>query len=139
MAPKAYEATTKECDGINGRTNMNGKDLNRDFPTWDDFKLSKENLLNERQPETKAVMNWILDNPFVLSINFHDGALVANYPYDDSNATFNPLTFSCKLKFIFNLKQLIAGAALGMTFLKFTSMLCHFSPIFPLLKISLDF
>ena len=97
MAPKAYDAAKKECDGVNGRTNENGKDLNRDFPTWDDFKLSKENLFNERQPETKAVMNWILDNPFVLSINFHDGALVANYPYDDSNATFNPLTFSCKL------------------------------------------
>ena len=31
----------------------------------------------------QAVMNWVIENPFVLSMNLHDGATVACYPFDD--------------------------------------------------------
>ncbi|TRY61803.1 hypothetical protein TCAL_17225 [Tigriopus californicus] len=72
-----------------GRTNDNGVDLNRNFPDWDLVGAPEEVIFDGREPETRAIMRWILDNPFVLSINFHDGAVVANYPYDDSRSQSN--------------------------------------------------
>ena len=86
MNPDGFEKSLEgNCKGIQGRANSNGLDLNRNFPTWDHLNFTKAQLLDKRASETRAVINWILDNPFVLSINFHDGTVVANYPYDDSD------------------------------------------------------
>jgi carboxypeptidase E len=90
-----------------GRTNANGVDLNRNFPNLDEFIYEYNHYTNHRnnhldletflslttgndchdqpyQPETVTVAFWIMQNPFVLSANLHNGDLVANYPYDDS-------------------------------------------------------
>ena len=46
---------------------------------------SQTNLTNNQnlQPETKAIMKWVLENPFVLSLILHGGAVGAFYPFDD--------------------------------------------------------
>ena len=58
-------------------------DLNRNFPTWADVNKTVEELFAGRQAETRHMMRLILASPWVLSANFHDGAVVAAYPYND--------------------------------------------------------
>ena len=83
-----------------GRTNANFVDLNRDFPDLDRIMYSIRNgerydhnnhlmadvmsLNHQLQPETLAMVRLIVSGNFVLSANLHNGALVANYPYDES-------------------------------------------------------
>jgi len=62
-----------------GRENAKGVDLNRDFP--DHFHPISG---NPRAKETRLFMEWMMKHHFTLSINSHGGALVANYPLDDS-------------------------------------------------------
>ena len=66
------------------RHNTNDEDLNRAFPGWMELGMPRNDLIKDREKEVKAMMNWILDNPFVLSISFHDGRVMINYPWDDS-------------------------------------------------------
>jgi carboxypeptidase D len=66
------------------RGNANNVDLNRNFP--DQF-TSPANTKAGRQPEVVAVMNFVEQHNFVLSANYHGGAVVANYPYD-GNANY---------------------------------------------------
>ena len=59
-----------------GRYNEGKRDLNRDFPTYREVNLTRQELEEGRQPETKAMIDLILTHPWVLSANFHDGAVI---------------------------------------------------------------
>ncbi|XP_063368930.1 carboxypeptidase D-like [Cydia amplana] len=83
MNPDGYEkSTVGDYKSTHGRENAHNVDLNRNFP--DQFGETPDNQVAE--PETKAVMDWSLSIPFVLSANLHGGSLVANYPYDGNPA-----------------------------------------------------
>ena len=63
------------------RANANYKDLNRNFPDW---MRGDNNGSRNREPETAAVMAFQAQRNFVLSANFHGGAVVVNYPWDNT-------------------------------------------------------
>ena len=70
------------------RYNAQYLDLNRRFPHYPaDYTgtaYDGEPLHDAgRPPEVAHVMRWTAANRFVLSANFHTGALVVNYPYDE--------------------------------------------------------
>ncbi|KAJ8245284.1 hypothetical protein GJAV_G00269090 [Gymnothorax javanicus] len=80
MNPDGFEASTRDCINVEGRFNKHGVDLNRNFP--DAFELNED---ERREAEVQAVMDWLNSETFVLSANLHGGAVVASYPYDNSN------------------------------------------------------
>lgn len=86
VASESKQTNTGTYYTLTGRYNANNVDLNRNFP--DRFGRSQNNI----QPETRAIMDWLEDYPFVLSANIHNGALVANYPYDNSASGRNVYT-----------------------------------------------
>jgi carboxypeptidase D len=64
MNPDGFEmAQLGDCQGVTGRYNANGFDLNRNFPD-----LFEENDFGV-QPETQAIINWLEREFFVLSAN----------------------------------------------------------------------
>ncbi len=79
-------------DGLENGTRFNAHaiDLNRAFPQYgDDFSGTwfdgEDDDAAGREPEVRHVMNWTLENSFVLSANLHTGSLVVNYPYDSDD------------------------------------------------------
>ncbi|KAI8441906.1 hypothetical protein MSG28_005582 [Choristoneura fumiferana] len=84
LNPDGFESSVSLPDSI-GRSNANGIDLNRDFPDQFDRHRSDDDayLFGGRQPETEALMRWVMGKQFVLSGNLHGGTVVASYPYDD--------------------------------------------------------
>ena len=78
MNPDGGElAIVGDCESKVGRNNSNKLDLNRNFP--DLFEKAHD----EMQPETLAEIEWSEKINFVLGANFHTGALVIDYPYDN--------------------------------------------------------
>ncbi len=62
------------------RGNANGVDLNRNFPDRID---DTSNTTAGREQETQVMMRWVKKHNFSMSANFHGGAQVVNYPWDN--------------------------------------------------------
>ncbi|XP_035465542.1 probable carboxypeptidase X1 isoform X2 [Scophthalmus maximus] len=100
----AYEKGSELAGWAEGRYSFEGIDLNHNFPDlnnimWDAQEkagadpskvpnhyipipeyYTKEDAMVA--PETRAVISWMQDIPFVLSANLHGGELVVVYPFD---------------------------------------------------------
>ena len=73
-----YNAGNSTVSGAT-RFNANTVDLNRNYPDPADGPHSDG---YQWQPETMAFMNFASKHNFVMSINFHGGSEVVNYPWD---------------------------------------------------------
>ncbi|XP_023848368.2 probable carboxypeptidase X1 isoform X2 [Salvelinus sp. IW2-2015] len=75
MNPDGYEMAFKKGSELAGwalgRYSYQGIDMNHNFAD-----------LNKVALETRAVINWMQNIPFVLSANLHGGELVVTYPFD---------------------------------------------------------
>uniref|UniRef100_A0A1A8RAE8 Carboxypeptidase D, a n=1 Tax=Nothobranchius pienaari TaxID=704102 RepID=A0A1A8RAE8_9TELE len=70
------QASEQQCSSAQGLTNSNGIDLDRNFLG------NASQRSSEPQPETKAMMDFILNRTFTLSVALDGGALIVAYPYN---------------------------------------------------------
>ncbi|XP_063732945.1 probable carboxypeptidase X1 isoform X2 [Eleginops maclovinus] len=107
MNPDGYEMAFKKGSELSGwslgRYSYEGIDMNHNFADlnsgmWNaiEVETDRSKLINHYFPmpemytseeafvasETRAVIDWMQNIPFVLSANLHGGELVVTYPYD---------------------------------------------------------
>ncbi|MGH0153061.1 UNVERIFIED_CONTAM: hypothetical protein FKN15_023987 [Acipenser sinensis] len=85
------KAQEKQCTSTVGLVNAHGKDLDTDF-----FGNASQHFV-EPQPETKAVMDFILERGDTLSVALDGGSVLATYPY---NKPVQPVENEDTLKYL---------------------------------------
>ncbi|XP_017320328.1 probable carboxypeptidase X1 isoform X1 [Ictalurus punctatus] len=99
----AYEKGSELSGWALGRYSYEGIDMNHNFPDLNNLMWDAQDLATDKKkvsnhyipmpeyytttqamvaPETRAVISWMQDIPFVLSANLHGGELVVTYPFD---------------------------------------------------------
>ncbi|XP_013414480.1 carboxypeptidase D [Lingula anatina] len=71
----ATEATVGDCEGKTGELNANNVDLLTNYP------ISDSNNSFVLEPETQAVIGWIHQHSFLMSVLLRGGALVTSFPF----------------------------------------------------------
>ncbi|MBR5982873.1 MAG: T9SS type A sorting domain-containing protein [Bacteroidales bacterium] len=83
-----YHATNDmiwQGEGYSTYHNYNDVQLNRNYPHLPGLG-TEANL----QPETQAIIDWVTPIHFVMSVNFHCGAELINYPWDSWTTNQRP-------------------------------------------------
>lgn len=100
---KAYEKGSELSGWALGRFSFEYIDMNHNFPDLNNIMWDAQEMATDKKrvsnhyipmpeyytstaalvaPETRAVISWMQDIPFVLSANLHGGELVVTYPFD---------------------------------------------------------
>ncbi|XP_062852435.1 probable carboxypeptidase X1 [Trichomycterus rosablanca] len=105
--PDGYEAAYQKGSELSGwalgRYSYEGIDMNHNFPDLNNIMWDAQEVATDKKkvsnhyipmpeyyttteamvaPETRALISWMQDIPFVLSANLHGGELVVTYPFD---------------------------------------------------------